>query len=453
MSGQLNAFDKTLLMSTSSSESPHILIVDDDDSVLNILSDALTEKNFLVDTAETAEAAMEKMAEIRYNLLLIDVNLPGMSGKELLQYTKEVNPSIAVIMMTGSPELDAAVSMMKEGAFDYLSKPIEIKKLNERIQNVLKKRAAIQIDPVLAPIMKSIPAEFNIAKIISTTDTSIVLLVEKESKYLVMKIMKYDMLDDYAVKKIKRFFREAQVMRSISHPNIVKVYEYCFDEEKLPYIIAEYVPSTSLTKELMDGMDFNQKLVFIYKLAGALWAVHKKGISHRDIKPSNIMVTSQGEPKLTDFGIAGIKDSSLTMTKEILGSPRYMPPEAFISFRKTDSRSDIFALGLVLYEMLTGRHAFGGNNINQIIHAVTTQKPVRPSVLNPEVSPRLENILARMLAKDPNQRYQNTAMLAMDLDNLIKDKPEMEEESKGFFSSMFKKSKSKELSAAWRDEI
>lgn len=448
-----NKLEKTLILESGSNDLPNILVVDDDENILILLADFLAGKNYLVDTVTTAEEAIKKLEECRYNLILLDVILPGMSGRDLLQYCIENHSGIGVIMITGAPELDAAVEFMKKGAFDYLSKPIDFTKLQERIKNVLKKRAAIRIDPILAPIMKSIPAEYNIVKVISTTDTSIILLVEKDDVYYAMKVLRYDFIDQQSAQKIKRFFREAKVMRSVNHPNIVKVYEYSFEEEKLPYILAEYVPNTSLSHEMIKKMTFDEKLKFIYKLAGALWEIHKNGICHRDLKLSNIMVTSAGEPKLTDFGIAGIKDSSLTMTTEILGSPRYMPPEAFLAFRKTDARSDIFSFGLVSYEILTENRPFSGNNINQIIHSITTERPVRPSVLKPQIPEELDDILARMLAKEPNDRYSNTASIAMDIEAVMAGKEiNKPKKSPGFFASLFKKSKTKLLLEAWQQE-
>jgi len=454
MSAEIEKLDKTLLLETSVSGFFHILIVDDDVDFLNLLSEHLGERNFFVDTCESGEIAKEKIEDERYSLIILDVNLlGGISGRELLNYIKDRYPRIAVIMITGAPEVDAAVSLIKDGADDYLSKPINMVQLNMIIHDVLKKRAIIQVDPIIQAIMENIPEEYSIAKILCTTLTSIILLVEKESKYYVMKILKYDILDDSNVKKIQRFFREAQVMRSISHPNIVKVYEYRCHDNQLPFIISEYIPFSALTKEMMDNMDFKEKLIFVHKLADALWTVHKRGISHRDIKPSNIMVTSSGDPKLTDFGIAGIKDSSLTITNEILGSPRYMSPEAFLSFRKTDSRSDIFSLGLVLYEMLTGHPPFTGNSINQIIDSVNKSKPMRPGKLNPEISPGVERILAKMLAKSPDKRYKNAALLAIDLKAAIDGKSVLEESNCCFFSSIFRRIATHNLRNTWTERI
>lgn len=448
---QIDSLSKTLALSTSTNESINILIVDDDDIILQLMVDILSSKNYLVDTASSAEVAIEKISQANYSLILLDINLPGMDGNELLLYCNEHTPNSAVIIITGAPDIDAAVNLMKEGALDYLAKPIEVTTLLDRIKNALKKRATIKIDPELAPILGNIPAEYSITKIICSTETSLILLVEKDDKYFAMKVLKYDTLDEYSISRIQRFFREAQLMRSISHPNIVKVYEYKFEDNKVPFILTEYVPSSSLNKEFILKINFQEKLSFIHKIASALWEIHKKGIVHRDIKPSNIMVTNEGNPKLTDFGIAGIKDSSLTMTKEILGSPRYMSPEAFVSCRDTDARSDIFSFGLVAYEILTEQYAFSGNNINQIIHAVCTEKPIRPSTLNQEISTNLDKIIAQMLEKDPKERYKNCAVIAMDIEGII-NKTDKEEKNTNFFAKIFSKNKKSSSLNVWSSE-
>jgi serine/threonine protein kinase len=419
---ETDSLSETLAMTKFSNDIIHILIVDDDEQFRNLMVDALGIKNYMVETAKNAETAIQMITKARYSLIIIDINLPGMKGEKLLKYCHKKAPQSAIIMITGAPDLKVAVDLMKNGALDYLAKPIEPEKLYTHINNVLKKRMQMQVNPLISPLLKTIPSEYNIIKTICSTETSIVLLVERDEKNYAMKILKYETIDDSTKKKIKRFFREAQLMRAISHPNIVKVYEYCFDKNHYPFIITEYIPNTSLNEKITAAMSLDEKLYFTYKLAGAIWEVHKRGIIHRDIKPSNIMVTKDGEPKLTDFGIAGIKDSALTFTTEIMGSPRYMSPESFIATHSVDARSDIFSLGLVAYEIFTGRRAFTGNNINQIIDEVSNNKPIKPTISNPELPAALDTILARMLAKEPDNRYKNIAETAMDLDLVIHGK-------------------------------
>jgi len=438
----------TLKITTNSTDIIHILIVDNNNNSRNIMEENLAIKKYMIETAETAEDAIKKITNARYTIIIIDMNIPIMKGENLLKYCNKNTPHSAVIMITATPNLKDAVRLMKKGALDYLQKPIEKEKLYNHIKNVLKKRMHMQVNPFISPVLQTIPAEFNIIKTICSTETSIVLLVERSEKYYAMKILKYETIDNSSKNKIKRFFREAQLMRAISHPNIVKVYEYCFDNKHYPFILTEYIPNPSLNENIMKQMNLKEKLNFIYKLTAALWEVHKRGIIHRDIKPSNIIVTKNGDPKLTDFGIAGIKDSALTFTKEIMGSPRYMSPESFIATHNVDARSDIFSLGLVAYEMFTGKRAFNGNNINQIIHAVSHDKPIKPTNINPELPPALDIILARMIAKEPYARYKNIAETGRDIDLLIHGKAPRKTNT--FINRILNKLKNPSATSTWR---
>ena len=441
-------FVKTMLMhQTNALKRPNILLVDDDAVASEWIKDALIEKNYLIEGVPTAEAAVKMLEKMRYTLILLDINLPKMSGEEFLHYCKKNAPYSAVIMITGAPDVKDAVSLMKNGAFDYLAKPLEPQKLYDCITRVMQKRLQITLNPFIAALLKSIPPEYNVIKLISTTDTSVILLVEKEHKYYAMKSMKYEYMNRNTKNKLKRFLREAQIMRSINHPNIVKVYEYKFDDTHYPFILTEYIPSSSLNSKVIQEMDIKKKLIFIHKLASAIWEVHKCGVVHRDIKPSNIMVTGTGEPKLTDFGIASIKDSSLTLTKEILGSPKYMAPEVFLGSHDIDARSDIFSLGIIAYEMLTGISPFKGRSISHIVHSVCSDDPIRPSEIDTEIPEDVDYILAQMLAKDPDNRYRNMANTAIDLEMVINGN--MKETSPTLLNRIFMNSKKKKVDMVW----
>ena len=148
---------------------------------------------------------------------------------------------------------------------------------------------------------------------------------------------------------LKRFMNEAKAVSAVMHPNIVSIVEYgVCESEKIPFIAMEYARGKSLKEYIIDEDEFTtvQKALILRQIADALSAIHERKICHRDIKPANIMVDQALTVKLTDFGIAHLPDSDLTMTANIIGTPTYMSPEAFIS-AKVDERSDIFSLGIV----------------------------------------------------------------------------------------------------------
>jgi serine/threonine protein kinase len=201
-----------------------------------------------------------------------------------------------------------------------------------------------------------------------------------------------------------RFLREAQSAGRLSHTSIVTIYDVG-EAEGLAYIAMEYLPGATLRDVMNKGlMPLDLILDTTLQMAEALAFAHEHGVIHRDIKPANVVVTGQrGRVKLTDFGIAHLANSSHTHSGQMLGSPRYMSPEQAMG-REIDGRSDIFSLGAVLYEMLTGEYAFDGDSLPTIVFRVINETPVAAGSLRPHLPAGLTDLLARMLHKNPEVR-------------------------------------------------
>jgi serine/threonine-protein kinase len=201
-----------------------------------------------------------------------------------------------------------------------------------------------------------------------------------------------------------RFLREAKSAGRLSHPNIVTIYDVS-EANGLAYIAMEYLSGRTLRDIMNQGpIPLDLTLDTVTQMAEALAFAHEHGVIHRDIKPANVVVTQpRGRVKLTDFGIAHLINSNQTQTGQMLGSPRYMSPEQAMG-RAVDGRSDIFSLGAVLYEMLTGRYAFDGESLPNIIYRVISEMPVPAETLRPQIPAELAALLARMLSKDPQDR-------------------------------------------------
>ncbi|MGE5319067.1 MAG: protein kinase domain-containing protein [Hyphomicrobiaceae bacterium] len=201
-----------------------------------------------------------------------------------------------------------------------------------------------------------------------------------------------------------RFLREAQSAGRLSHPNIVTIYDVS-EADGLAYIAMEYLPGRTLRDLMNKGpMPLDLVLDTAIQMAEALAFAHEHGVIHRDIKPANVVVTDQrGRIKLTDFGIAHLVNSDHTQAGQMLGSPRYMSPEQAMG-REVDGRSDIFSLGAVLYEMLTGHYAFDGDSLPAIVYRVINEAPVAASTLRPQLPPGVVSLLAHMLSKKPEAR-------------------------------------------------
>lgn len=213
-----------------------------------------------------------------------------------------------------------------------------------------------------------------------------------------------------------RFYQEAKAAGRLSHPNIVTIYDVGRSGD-IAYIAMEFLQGRELRDILNDGklLPVDQVIDIVAQVAMGLSYAHEHGIVHRDVKPSNIMVGRDGHVKITDFGIARMASAGVrTQTGMVLGSPKYMSPEQVMG-KVTDQRSDIFSLGVMLYEMLTGQPAFMGENVNAIMYQTLNAIPQPPSSLNPAVPEMLNFIVAKALAKDVEHRYQNARDFANDL--------------------------------------
>ncbi|MHB1215853.1 MAG: serine/threonine-protein kinase [Thiobacillus sp.] len=209
-----------------------------------------------------------------------------------------------------------------------------------------------------------------------------------------------------------RFLREAQSAGRLSHPNIVTIYDVG-EADGLAYIAMEYLPGATLRDIMNKGpMPLDLVLDTATQMAEALAFAHEHGVIHRDIKPTNVVVTGQrGRVKLTDFGIAHLLNSDHTQTGQMLGSPRYMSPEQAMG-REIDGHSDIFSLGAVLYEMLTGQYAFDGDSLPTIVYRVINEPPIPVVSLRPRIPAAWANLLVRMLDKNPQARPDARALVS-----------------------------------------
>jgi serine/threonine-protein kinase len=204
-----------------------------------------------------------------------------------------------------------------------------------------------------------------------------------------------------------RFYQEAKAAGRLSHPNIVTIYDVGKSGD-VAYIAMEFLQGRELREILNDSqtLPVERVLDIVIQVALGLTYAHEHGIVHRDVKPANVMVGADGHVKITDFGIARMESASVrTQTGMILGSPKYMSPEQVMG-KVIDQRSDIFSLGVMLYEMLTGKTPFGGENINAIMYQTLNSIPPPPGSVNPAVPDMLNYISAKALAKGLDDRYQ-----------------------------------------------
>jgi serine/threonine-protein kinase len=216
-----------------------------------------------------------------------------------------------------------------------------------------------------------------------------------------------------------RFLREIEIGRKLDHPGIVKV----FDDpaRRRVYMAMEWVDGSLLREVLahQGRIPADRAVAIALKICGALEYMHGKGVAHRDLKPENILIDAAGQIKIIDFGIAstaGARRLTFGKLSEVMGSPDYISPEQ-VKGSRGDARSDLYALGVILYEMLVGKLPFSGANAFALMHDRVVNHPVPPREVDPEISPELQEILYRALERDPRNRYAAAREFARDLMN------------------------------------
>ena len=240
--------------------------------------------------------------------------------------------------------------------------------------------------------------------------------------------LKFLRIGDFSVNALprilKRFQIEARKMAQLQHPNIVKVMDYG-EFEGAPYLVMPFLPGGTLKMRLGQPMPFLEAARLLKPIAFALSYAHSKGLIHRDIKPSNILITETGEPMLTDFGIAKILSNEetldLTTTGMGVGTPEYMAPEQ-AEGRPIDERADVYSLGIVLYELITGRKPFTADTPLAVIVKQMHDPLPRPSLFIPGLPQEIERLLIKSLAKDPRDRYQNMGELTQAFNQISMEK-------------------------------
>jgi len=264
---------------------------------------------------------------------------------------------------------------------------------------------------------------YEILEVIGTGGMAVVYKARchRLNRLVAIKILKDDFLEDEDFRS--RFHTESQAVAMLSHPNIVSVYDVSTSISlEADYIVMELIEGISL-KQYMEKKGFlnwKETLHFAIQIAKALQHAHSRGIVHRDIKPHNVMVLKNGSVKVTDFGIARMMSQGNTLTKEALGSVHYISPEQAKGGR-VDDRSDIYSLGVVMYEMMSGRPPYDGDSpVAVAIQHINGGAPM-PSTLNPNIPGGLEQIIMKAMANELGKRYSSAAEMLRDMDEFRKD--------------------------------
>ena len=242
-----------------------------------------------------------------------------------------------------------------------------------------------------------------------------------------------------------RFKKEAELLESLHHPNILHFIDF-IEKDAQVFIVTEYLQGSNLKQIIQsDTLSLDQKIEIVKEIAEALDYVHSQGIIHRDIKPSNIIVTEVNKPKILDFGVANLIDfQKIFSNKEgVVGSFAYMSPEqSGILKRNIDNRSDLYSLGILFYELMTGILPYQAKEVGELIHQHIAKMPDEPIDINKNISPIVNKIILKLIKKDPDDRYQTAYGLAEDLKIYLSLS---EEQKNTFYLELGKKDRLKNL--------
>ena len=264
---------------------------------------------------------------------------------------------------------------------------------------------------------KRLDGRYEIMEIIGVGGMAVVYKAfdNMDQRTVAVKILKDEYIANEEFKR--RFKNESKAIAVLSHPNIVKVFDVSYGD-MLQYIVMEYVDGITLKEytQQQGKVNIREALYFVTQILRALQHAHDKGIVHRDVKPQNIMLQSDGTIKVTDFGIARFSRSETrTMTDGAIGSVHYISPEQ-AKGNITDAKTDLYAVGVVLYEMLTGSLPFQSDNAVSVALMQLQKEPAMPRALNPEIPVGLEQIIMKAMQKNVIDRYQSASEMLYDID-------------------------------------
>jgi DNA-binding response OmpR family regulator len=493
---------------TAGTAAARILVVDDDDDNRHVLGRRLERHGYRVEFAADGARALELVRARAFDLVLLDVMMPGLDGFAVLERLKAdaATRDIPIVMVSALDDTTSVVRCIERGAEDYLPKPfdpvllrarvsasLEKKRLRDaeveylrQVDRVIEAASAVEagkyeagrladvagradslgrlarvfdgmasqvrareerlraqvaqlrrdieeargvaprgglptaLDPSALPIGRVFAGRYEILDVVGTGAMGTVYRARDREldDEVALKALKPSLVKDPA--HVERFKSEVRLTRRISHPNVVRTHEFG-EADGLHYLTMEYVAGITVEKLIATRgwVGVASTVAIARQVADALAVAHDHGVIHRDIKPQNLLLDDAGVLKVMDFGVARLAQSASAVTERglVVGTPYYMAPEQLLR-EQVDARSDLYALGVVLYTCLTGQLPFEAHTVVSLIAKIVQQPLVAPIDINEFVPPALSALVVRLLAKNPADRLQSAVELRRALDEL-----------------------------------
>jgi eukaryotic-like serine/threonine-protein kinase len=422
--------DRAAALGAPLSERGTILLVDDEPALLRATVRQLSGAGYAVAACSNGASAADMLATDTFDVVISDIEMPGLSGVDLLKLLRQRGIDVPVILMTGAPGLDTAMLAVEHGAFKYVAKPFRTAELLEVVDRAMRRRSGVASRGGRGSTFEPTPAGSTRAEIapelVLANRYRLAHLLGEGGMSQVWEAVHILTGRPVAVKLLlpalnarpemrKRLLREARAASSISHPNIVDVFDVFELGDGTPVMVMELLRGSTLGDRLAreGGLALEDAADAVLPVVSAVGAAHAQGIIHRDLKPDNILLAVEGEQtsvKVLDFGIvklvAGeeLDPGALTATGALIGTPGYMAPEQGFGERDVDHRADIWSIGAILYEVLSGVPPVGGDNIGQMLKRLVTQGIAPLSVRVPALPTRVSGMVDRMLARERTDR-------------------------------------------------
>ena len=410
-----------------------IVAIDDDPDLLWLLRASLASAVCEVETYADPAIGLGVVLTDPPRLVLTDFNMPGLSGLDVIREIRAryADVRLPVIVLSARGEEDVILQCFGAGATDYLVKPFSPGALKAKVSLLLARAAAAAAAltrdppdaegapaPAREPGAGHVFAGHRIVRRIGEGGMGIVFeAVAPDGRSVALKVLAPEMSRDRTL--LRRFFREAENLKAVRHENVAAFHE--LGHEHLRYYLSmELVDGRSLEAVLQEAggpLGEDRALGIAAGIARALEALHGLGIIHRDVKPANVLLTRSDAVKLVDFGLTKRStDEQLTETDMLMGTASYVAPEQIRGGNEPDARSDLYAVGVVLYRMATGRKPFEGSTPLAILFQHADATPTPPAAWNPELSGATSALILRLLEKDPAARPQTAAALSAELE-------------------------------------
>ncbi|MFN8610212.1 MAG: protein kinase [Vulcanimicrobiota bacterium] len=361
---------------------PNVLVVDDNNIARKVLIRQLQERGYHTLEAGDGKAALQTLKDNDVNIILLDAVMEPISGLEILKQLRTLRSpmELPILMMSATRDAQLILEASQAGGNDFLMRPCPIGSLQDKLSYHLKicqaaEARSLEPGAQLGPYkLEGLLGQGAMGKVFRATDTRLLRTVA-------IKVLDSD----------QEHLQEAIALARVKHPNVATIYDVAGG--RWPYLAMELIHGPTLTDHPEP-----QAVEWTCQILDALQAIHDQGIVHRDLKPDNILIENN-QVKLVDFGVAQFAESTQTSRGKLHGTPAWMSPEQ-TQAKPLDGRSDLFAAGIILYQMLSGRHPFPAQEVKQQLFLNATQEP------EPLDHP-LREVVFKALSKEPQDRYQS----------------------------------------------